>query len=266
VPGYISDSRIVGDVLYAVTFEDGYCWDCQASRPNTTDHLARHRRLLSDDRHVVDSAHATTTTPTSYVGRRSIHVTEDRIYIGAVDWDAGTRAVSTIEVVDISDAGRRSWSRARACPRPGADLESRWQMDERDGVLRVISQPGMWETRRSTRWCRPSPSALVVEHHPARHDRPRAADARVAAQRCASTARGPTPSRPSRPTRCSSVDLTDPAQTPCSAAMLEMPGWVYHLEPRGDRLLRARLRQHEPRRQPRCTCRSSTSPTSTAPP
>jgi hypothetical protein len=29
VPGSIADSRLVGDVLYLVTYEDGYCYGCQ---------------------------------------------------------------------------------------------------------------------------------------------------------------------------------------------------------------------------------------------
>ena len=28
VPGSIADSRIVGDALYLVTYENGYCWSC----------------------------------------------------------------------------------------------------------------------------------------------------------------------------------------------------------------------------------------------
>ena len=30
LPGAISDSRKVGDVIYVVTYQDSYCWDCDA--------------------------------------------------------------------------------------------------------------------------------------------------------------------------------------------------------------------------------------------
>lgn len=33
VPGSISDSRMVGDVLYVVGHEDGYCWRCERDKP-----------------------------------------------------------------------------------------------------------------------------------------------------------------------------------------------------------------------------------------
>ncbi len=35
LPGALADSRMVGDVIYVVTFENGYCWQCDA-QPNTT--------------------------------------------------------------------------------------------------------------------------------------------------------------------------------------------------------------------------------------
>src|SRR5262245_17476689 len=40
LPGAISDSRIVGDVLYAVTFENGYCWGCKTTRNTTVTSLS----------------------------------------------------------------------------------------------------------------------------------------------------------------------------------------------------------------------------------
>ena len=36
VPGSISDSRIVGNVLYVVGYEDGYCWRCEQAKPRSS--------------------------------------------------------------------------------------------------------------------------------------------------------------------------------------------------------------------------------------
>jgi hypothetical protein len=36
VPGTISDSRIVGDVLYVVGFEDASCWSCERGKQTTS--------------------------------------------------------------------------------------------------------------------------------------------------------------------------------------------------------------------------------------
>src|SRR5688572_22323731 len=36
VPGSISDSRVVGDVLYIAGYESGYCWRCERDKPTTT--------------------------------------------------------------------------------------------------------------------------------------------------------------------------------------------------------------------------------------
>jgi len=35
MPGTLADSRMVGDIVYVVTFEDGYCWEC-TPEPSTT--------------------------------------------------------------------------------------------------------------------------------------------------------------------------------------------------------------------------------------
>ena len=40
LPGAVSDSRIVGDVLYAVSFLDGACWDCGSIRQTTITSIA----------------------------------------------------------------------------------------------------------------------------------------------------------------------------------------------------------------------------------
>ena len=142
LPGDIADSRIVGDVLYAVTYENGTCWNCQTD-PNTTITSLN----VHDSAHiaVVDRLTYTAPDPDGYGWwQRSIAVNENRMYVGGVDWDGYSAGHSTIQVVDISDPNGHLVKGATVQTK--GQIESRWQMDETNGVLRVISQPGVWET------------------------------------------------------------------------------------------------------------------------
>jgi hypothetical protein len=107
-------------------------------------------------------------------------------------------------------------------------------MDEKDGVLRVVSQPGIWwsdampavqtftvlssqnlQPLGYTELQLPKPETLRA----VRFDGPRA---------YAITAEQTDP--------LFTIDLSNPAQ-PQQMGELEIPGWIYHIEPRGDRLL-----------------------------
>jgi uncharacterized secreted protein with C-terminal beta-propeller domain len=223
VPGSISDSRLVGDVLYLVTYENGYCWDCKQN-PNT--------RVASFD--VKDPAHFDKIdelrfeeTSRSY-GQRSISVTTQRIYVGGPTWE---NRDSNIQVVDIADPAG-DLQLGADIPLHGS-VQSRWQMDEFQGVLRVISQPTAWRTNDP-----PHVQTFRVE-----------SSAKV-------TKLADLPVRLPRPENLQSVrfdglrgyaitfqqtdplftfDLSDPAH-PKQVGELEIPGFVYHMEPRGDRL------------------------------
>jgi hypothetical protein len=229
LPGAVSDSRIVGDVLYAVTYEDGYCWNCQ-SQPNTT--------ITSLDVHdagnvgVVDQLTYATPDPNDYGWwRRSISVTADRMYVGGVDWSGSGQGHSTIQVVDISDPAGHLVEGAAVQVK--GQIESRWQMDETGGVLRVISQPGMWNTAEppvlqtfqvtSATQLTPLAELPLVLPTPERLRSVRFDGARAFAITAVQT------------DPLFTLDLTDPAH-PAQVGELAMPGWVYFLEPRGDRL------------------------------
>jgi hypothetical protein len=229
LPGAISDSRIVGDVLYAVTFEDGYCYGCGAT-PNTTV-----TSLSIGDPAAIGVADQLTygdNDPYGYGWRRSISVTADRMYVAGIEWDGTSEGHSTIQVIDISDPGGDLVEGASV--EASGQIQSRWQMDEHEGVLRVISQPGVWRTSALpavqtfsivssqellplgyTELALPRPESL----RSVRFDGPHA---------YAITAEQTDP--------LFTIDLSDPAH-PAQRGELEMPGWVYHMEPRGDRLL-----------------------------
>jgi len=107
-------------------------------------------------------------------------------------------------------------------------------MDEYEGILRVVSQPGVWSSAEPPRietftvasaseitplgslvMTLPRPEALQS----VRFDGPRA---------YAITFEQTDP--------LFTLDLTDPAN-PRQVGELEIPGWIYHMEPRGDRVL-----------------------------
>lgn len=229
LPGDINDSRIVGDVLYAVSFENGYCWGCQASPNTTITSLA-----VADPGKIgiVDQLTFTDNNMENYGWRRSVSVTPDRMYVAGIEWDGQSVGHSTIQVIDISDPTGLLVEGATV--EATGQIQSRWQMDEYDGVLRVISQPGLWSTSAvpgvqtfsvlSAQNVTPLGFAELKLPKPeslrsVRFDGTRA---------YAITAERTDP--------LFTLDLSDPA-APKQVGELEMPGWVYHMEPRGDRLL-----------------------------
>jgi len=239
VPGAIADSRIVGDVLYAVSYEDGYCWNCQSTPNTTVTSLA-----VADPAHigVVDQLTFTTPDPDNYGWwRRSITVNQDRMYVGGVDWDGTGEGHSTIQIVDISDpAGHLAKG---ASVQAKGQIESRWQMDEHAGVLRVISQPGTWNTAEAptlqTFQVKSATEITPLAELPLTLPQPeRLRSVRFDADRAyAITAVQMDP--------LFTFDLTDPAN-PAQVGQLEMPGWVYFLEPRGDRVFALGYEQNNP--------------------
>lgn len=228
LPGEISDSRIVGDVLYAVSYESGYCWNCGDS-PTTT--VTSIDVADPSDIGVVDAVSFDSPDPYGYGwSRRSVTVTPDRMFIAGIEWDGTSQGHSTIQVVDISDPGGVLHVGAAVAAK--GMIESRWQMDEQGGVLRVISQPGVWENgvpTVQTFQVASSDSVTPIASLDLTLPKPeRLRSARFDGTRLyAITAEQTDP--------LFTIDVSDPA-APAQVGQLEIPGWVYHLEPRGDRV------------------------------
>jgi hypothetical protein len=229
VPGRITDSRIVGDVLYVVGFENGQCWDCDSGERTTIVSLD-----VSDPAAVqpVDELSFADDLERGYSWQRSVSGTDRRLYVAGPAWGDEGPLGSTIQVVDISDpAGAMVLG---ASVQVTGQVSSRWQMDEYDGVLRVISQRATWRPELPPRvetFAIDSVDALQPlgatdltippgeDLRSVRFDGPRA---------YAITALQTDP--------LITVDLNDP-EDPRQVGELEMPGWVYHMEPRGERVL-----------------------------
>jgi hypothetical protein len=227
VPGRIDGSRRVGDVLYVVADSAG-CWGCGDELATT---------IMSFD--LTDTSQLRQLdqlrlTDVGYVDRPGVTIGERRIYIAeTVIAEAGGRLPSTLHVVDISDpAGRLVRGAAFGI---GGSIVSSGQLDERDGVLRVLSQPGGWGAYE--------PPLLETFLINSSDDIQRAGSLTVALDATYDTLdvvrfdatrayAGTNRKRAS----LHSFDLTDPA-APRQESDLTLPGPLYQLEPLGDRLL-----------------------------
>ncbi len=232
VPGAIDDSRRVGDVLYLATHEWGSCWGCgtQPVTAITSFNVADPSQFVKVDQLRLPAASDT------YLGQRSITVTDQRIYVSGWEWNYSSgynnQNASSIQVVDISDPQGKLKQGAKFAI--AGQVQSRWQMDEYDNVLRVISQPNGWG----------SGTPPVVETFQVNSSND--------VQRSGSlTIQLPQPNEVLQSVRFDGTrafaitseqrdplftfDLSDPAH-PRQRGQLEMPGWVYHMEPRGDRM------------------------------
>jgi hypothetical protein len=234
IPGEVSDSRLVGDVMYVVAHENGYCWRCAENPTSTVISLN-----VSDPLHVAKIDEKRFASPDKYWSgwKRSVSATNQRMYVAGVEYgwnESGSSPPhSNVQVIDITDPNG-TMKLGKSFPVDG-QIQSRWQMDEADGVLRVVSQ-GWWgwgasieptlQTYTVASADVITPLARLPITLPAREqlqsvrfDGPRGYV--VTAER-----RDP----------LFTLDITDPAK-PKQMGQVEMPGFLYHMEPRGDRLV-----------------------------
>jgi hypothetical protein len=155
VPGKIADSRMIGTVLYLTTYQNGSCFGCtgNASTVVTSFDVSDPTKML-----LIDQARFSSSAPAAYnfawgmAWQRSIVATTQRLYLGGqanVDPNnpSGT-SEGIIDVVDVSDPKGHLGPGAHLTI-PGPVL-SRWQMDESQGVFRVVSEPGAAFTGNGT--------------------------------------------------------------------------------------------------------------------
>jgi hypothetical protein len=228
VPGYIADSRIVGDVLYVASFEDGYCWGCTENAPKTTVislNVANPAQVSKVDQITFDEQ-------PNYSWHRSIAVTDQRMYVAGPEWGQNGPIGSTIQVIDISDPSGDMVEGAMV--QVAGQINNRWQMDEYEGVFRVLSQAPEWNltspphvqtfTVVSSNELTPLGDTTLSLPRPEQLQSVRFDGTRAYAITFQQT------------DPLFTIDLSDPA-TPVQAGELVMPGWVYHMEPRGDRVV-----------------------------
>lgn len=253
VAGELADSRIVGDILYLATYEDAACLGC-GRLPRT---LVTTFRLSAEDViEQIDQLSFESTAPEAYNlawgthWKRSIFVTEERLYIGGhgdIDPDElyeGTANEGIIDVVDITDPSGRLKLGMRLIV-AGAIL-SRWQLDEYQGWLRVISQKGAGRTGNGIG----EPEIAIFRVESAERFVP------------AGSARIPLPRQEGlRTVRFDgdrayaitynqtdplfTIDLSEPS-APRVRGELHMPGFMFYLEPYGDQLIGLGIDRDDP--------------------
>ena len=242
VPGEIADSRIVGNVLYLASYENAACFGCgPAPRTMVTTFNVADPTAMKQVEQVSFESNAPDgyNLPWGQNWKRSIFVNDARLYIGGhADIDPnsfGTAKEGIIDVLDITDPTGRLVVGAHLVV-AGAIL-SRWQLDETGGVLRVISQLGAGRTGNglaapqietfqvvSTQSFTPLGQATMTL--------PMAEGLRTVrfdgARAYAITYNQTDP--------MFVIDLSDPA-APTQQGALYMPGFMYYLEPHGDRVI-----------------------------
>lgn len=231
IAGSISDSRIVGDILYVVGFENGSCWNCETGQRTTVLSL---NVASPANIEKADQLSFVEDTTGAYSWSRSISVNSQRMYVAGPSWGAnGAPVGSEIQVIDISNPAGDLIAGAKVSV--AGTINSRWQMDEYDGYLRVISQPNAWDLTTPV-------SIQTFAVADAQSITPKAnveltgvpegetlRSVRFDEKRAyAITARQMDP--------LFTVDLSNPL-APKQGGSLEMPGWVYHMEPRGERVV-----------------------------
>src|SRR5262249_47475122 len=83
--------------------------------------------------------------------KRSIIATTQRLYVGGLASDQTTTTdEGVIEVLDISDPAGHLVRGAKVTM--AGPVMSRWQMDEKDGVLRVVSQRGAGRSQNGEKY------------------------------------------------------------------------------------------------------------------
>ena len=231
VPGDIADSRLVGDALYLVTYENGSCWRC-AEKPGTiVTSFSINGGITKVDQLPFTSPNAGYSS-----WKRSVSATNERLYVAGPEWswNGGSGGKSVIQVVDIKDPTGKLHKGADI-PVAG-QIQSRWQMDEYQGVLRVVSQfgngwgNGQRDPQVETFAIASSDSFTKLGQTNLRLPQPESLrSVRFDGLRgYAITAEQKDP--------LYTIDLSNPA-APKQAGELHMPGWITHLEPRGDRLV-----------------------------
>jgi hypothetical protein len=240
VPGEIADSRVVGNVLYLATYENALCYGCgRAARTMvTTFNIANPSAISIVEQVSFESPATSDTTVWGSSWKRSIFVTDQRLYIGGHTDTATATDEGIIDVIDITDPNGRLKLGARLFV--GGPILSRWQIDEFQGVLRVVSQRGVGQSINGS-----GPPEVDTFRVDSAQSMPRLGHLTMnlgrpeglrAVRFDGARAYAITYATPQRIDPLFVIDLANPA-SPRQRGQLSIPGFMYHLEPRGDKVL-----------------------------
>ena len=227
IPGYITDTRAVGDVIYGVS--NRYSWFryyYPSGDWDDTTHLLSINIADPDDIHEVDRA----VFPRSDGWDNHVHVTSQAIYVASSGYGEGGY-VTDIRYVNISDP--QGWLSLGANIQLPGYVQDRWQMDEHNGVFRVAMPESWWGNSAPKIHSFRVNSPTSIQHISTLDLQLPRPEALTAVRFDAGRAYLVTYERVDP---LFVVDLSDP-EHPVQAGELEMPGWLDHIVPRGDRLV-----------------------------
>lgn len=228
--GDFIDSRLVGDVLYAISAEYQYSWVDGGDVVVSVDRVAKEQTSASwvTSLNLADPDNIQIDDQLSFDGYGSlIQATNYAIFVASSDW--GTD-ITTITYVDISDPNGAISVRGNVAV-PGY-MSDRFKMNAYEGVLRVVTNTG-WRDRNVyvTTVDLQDPDDLGVLGQVTIPD---AAGETLFATRFDGPLAYIVTYLVVDPLFV--LDLSDPAN-PHVAGLLKVPGWSTHIEPRGDYLI-----------------------------
>lgn len=231
LPGEISDSRLSGDILYVVSGQGSSCDGCHM--PNGLSVVSLN---VADPEQPFEVSRLSVTWDSAEAfARRAVHFSSQRLYVGGVPDDQDH---SFIQVVDISDPNGQLVEGTRF--RVDGQITNRWQMDEHDGILRVVGQSLEWEHPPVVNTFRIHSSSNLEQLDRLELDMPRPEQLRSVRFEGSTayiiTAVPDIQNELWIDDPLFIVDCSDP-QNLIQQGHHIMPGWVYFLEPRGDRLI-----------------------------
>jgi hypothetical protein len=229
VEGYVTDTRIVGDVLYAVS--NRYAWyDSYATNDTTSETV-----VMSVD--VSDPTAATVVDSEEfpleqYGWDNHVFVTPTTIHVATpyYDYNGSGSYRTRLQEVDISDPAGQIVLRGSADV--AGMVPSRWALDEYQGVLRVVTGAGWGNVAPAldTFAIGAGGTLAPLGHLALTLPRPES----LTAVRFDGVRGYVVTYQQIDPLFL--LDLTDPA-APVQRGSLEMPGWLDHVVPKGNRLV-----------------------------
>jgi len=223
IEGFVTDSRRVGEVIYLVS--NCYSWYNIYADTEMED------RTYVMSLNIADTENIKRMDETSFPGRSNIiHVTTDHLFVAQWDRNNGDLYGTTdITLVDISDP--QGSIVVKATFYASGRVDDKYQMDEYDDVLRVVShfrgrnqKSELWTFDVSNPWFVKQLGHLVIDD-----------EGNLMATRFEGT-RGYTIHLPQSIDPLDVLDISDP-RNPVLCDVFEMPGWVTHMEVRGMKII-----------------------------
>jgi len=224
VEGEVTDTRIVGDVLYAVS--NRYAWYDSYRTNDMVEGTYISSINIADEAnlHQVDEV----VFPRGGWDNH-VHVTPNTIYVASSGWQRNGYQTN-LRVVDISDPAGDIQLQGEATL--DGWIRDRWQMDEFNDVFRVVTAPDWNGTAPKVYTFSRSAAGQLTQLAMISISLPRP-ESLTAVRFDGPTAYVVTYERVDP---LFVIDLSDPL-APLQRGSLTMPGWLDHIAPRGDRLV-----------------------------